>query len=157
NAMSTTQRRTKPVRPRSFKGQSFAFFGKFSIWPSYHPGPPADVARRLGATIRKTVDEKLDFLVLGDQRGTGRAEARKKAEKLQTLAQKAGKKGKHLRPQILDEASFRELVQVDVSGKRFAFYGGFACAPEGFADDLLTRLVNAAGGVVQAEVDEELD
>src|SRR5262245_26524872 len=125
--MSTTRPRKKKRAPRDLSGLSFAFFGELSYWPSYHPGPPAEVARRLGATVRTTVDEDLDYLVLGDRRGHGRADAKKKAEKMHARAQKAGTKARDLRPQILDESAFRELVQVDVSGKHFAFFGGFDC------------------------------
>jgi hypothetical protein len=142
-------------RPADLKGRSFAFFGAFSYWPSYHPGPPDQLARRLGASIRNTVDDQLDYLVLGDRRGAGRAEAKKKGERLVTQ-QQAGKKGRR-RLSILDEAAFREMVRMDINGKCFAFYGGFDCCPEGFDDGLLSRMVEAVGGKVQQDVDEKLD
>jgi hypothetical protein len=143
-------------KPRDLSGKSFAFFGTFTYWPSYHDGGPEVVARRLGATVRETVDEDLDYLVLGDRRGTGRAEARKKAEKVR--ARQGGKKGKTGHSlEILDEAAYRELVRLDVGGKRFAFFGGFACCPAGFDDGLLTRMVEGVGGVVVTEVDKDLD
>jgi hypothetical protein len=156
--MTTLQRAAKKSQPPDLSGRSVAFFGTFAYWPSYHPGPPDEVARRRGALVRDTVDEALDYLVLGDRRGTGRAEAKKKAERLQARAKQEGKKGKApLRPEILDEAAFREMVRLDVRGKRFAFFGGFDCCPAGFEDGLLTRMVEAVGGVVQADVDESLN
>jgi hypothetical protein len=154
--MTTTRRNTKKRQPGDLTGRSFAFFGTFAYWPSYHPGPPALVVRQRGATVRKTVDEDLDYLVLGDRRGTGRAEAKKKAERIR--AQQSQQKGKAThRLEILDEAAFRELVRMDVRGKSFAFFGGFDCCPAGFDDGLLTRMVEAVGGVVRSGVDENLD
>jgi hypothetical protein len=156
--MRTIQHRIAKRPPRDLSGLSFAFFGTFAYWPSYHPGTPEQVARQLGATIRRKVDEDLDYIVFGDRRGSGRAEARKQAEKLRARAQKAGKKGKaHVRPEILDEAAFREMVQMNVSGRSFAFVGAFDCSPSGFEDGLLTRMVEAAGGGVRSDVDEQLD
>ncbi len=154
--MSTTRRPSAKRKPRDLSGLSFAFFGQFSYWPSYHPGPPANVARNLGATVRDTVDEDLRYLVLGERRGAGRAEAKKKAERLHARAKKDGKKGPHL-PQLLDEAAFREMVQLDVRGKSFAFFGGFDCAPAGLEDGLLARMVEGAGGAIRTELDESLD
>jgi hypothetical protein len=155
--MSTTKSAAKKPKTPDLKGRSIAFFGRFSYWPSYHPGSPAEVARHRGATVRKTVDEDLDYLVLGDHRGTGRADAKKKAEKLRARAQQGGKKGKAVRPEILDEGAYREMVRMDVRGKSFAFFGGFDCCPAGFDDGLLTRMVEGVGGVVRPDVDEQLD
>ena len=73
-------------------GYSFAFFGRFAYWPSYHGGTPRYAASRLGATIRDKVDADLDFVVIAEHRGTGRAEARKKAESLQRRAAKKAEK-----------------------------------------------------------------
>jgi hypothetical protein len=130
-------------------GRRIAFFGEFAIWPSYHLATPAEVARRLGATIAAAVDEDLDCLVLGDLRGTGRAEAKKKAERLAAKAKS--------RLQILDEAAFRELVRIDLAGKSFAFAGGFDCSPGGLEDGLLAGMVAAVGAKVVDEVTETLD
>jgi len=139
-------------------GLSFAFFGVFSFWPSYHPGSPAELAGKLGATVRDEVDENLHYLVLGERRGTGRAEAKKKAEKLRARAEQAKAKGQTLPcPEIIDEAAFREMVRIDLTGKSFAFFGSFDCSPAGLDDGLLTRMVEAVGGVVRPEVAESLD
>src|SRR5947209_1062220 len=141
--MTTSKRIAKKRQPHDLSGQSFAFFGSFSYWPSYHPGPPEEVARWLGATVREEVDESLNYLVLGDKRGPGRSEAKKKAEKLQAKAKKIGK-GTPC-PEVLDEAAFREMVRMDVSGKSFALFGGFDCCGGGFDEGLLTRMVEAVG------------
>jgi hypothetical protein len=101
------------------------------------------------------VDQDLNYLVLGDKRGPGRSEARKKAERLQAQAMKKGK-GTPC-PEILDEAAFREMVRMDVSGKSFALFGGFDCCGGELDEGLLTRMVEAVGGVVSKAVDEGLD
>jgi len=149
--------RSSKRKQADFTGKTMAFFGQFAIWPSYHAAPPADVARRLHATIRTEVDKDLDFLVLGDRRGAGRAEAKKKAERLRALCEQQGQKPRDCLPVILDEAAFRDLVRMDVGGKTFAFFGGFDCSPTGFEDGLLARMVEAVGAVMQPEVDEKLD
>jgi len=137
---------TKKKVERPFLNQRFAFFGEFSIWPSYHGADPATLARRLGAKVQDTLDDKVDVVVFGDRKGTGRAEAKKKAEKLA-----AGKKPKLT---VLDEAAFRAKVAVNLKGKRFAFVGGFDASPEDHT--LLLNMAQAAGGVA-GEVDEDLD
>lgn len=129
-------------------GKRVAFFGGLSMWPSYHRGGPEVIAARMGALVVPSVDADLDVLVLGDRRGPGRAEAKKKAEK---LAAKCG------RPKIFDEAAFRELVRIDLTEKRFAFAGGFDCSPDEENDRLLARMIEAVGGIVDAEVTARLD
>ena len=137
---------TSKTTKKPFVGQRFAFFGDFAIWPSYHGAPPAQLAQRLGARVQDKLDDQVDVVVFGDLRGTGRSEAKKKAEKLS-----AGKKPKLT---VLDEASFRHLVRVDLKGKRFAFVGGFDSSPEDHS--LVLSMAQAAGGVA-GEVDEALD
>jgi BRCT domain type II-containing protein len=156
--MATKKRTAKKLPPRDLTGKSIAFFGAFSFWPSYHPGEPPELAQRLGATVHDKVDETLDYLVLGDKRGAGRADAKKKAEKLRARAEKAKKTGEALPcPEVLDEATFREMVRIDLTGKSFAFYGGFTCCGGDIDEGLLTSWVNAVGGVVTKDVDEKLD
>ena len=100
----------KPDKP--WAGQRWAFFGELAVWPAYHGTSPEGLAARKGALITDTVDDRLDAIVFGDLKGTGRSEAKKKAEKLKNV-------------KILDEAAYRELVRIDLAGKRFAFAGGF--------------------------------
>ncbi|MGE3807208.1 MAG: hypothetical protein AB7K24_21305 [Gemmataceae bacterium] len=151
--MSSKKRSARRASVPDLKGKSFAFFGVFGYWPSYHGGTPDQVARRYGAKVRTVVDDALDYLVLGDRRGTGRADAKKKAEKLRARATSK----KAARPEIIDEAAFRDLVKIDLTGKSFAFFGGFDCSPDGFEDGLLAGMVQGVGGVLHSEVDEQLD
>jgi hypothetical protein len=133
----------KPTAAKPWAGQRWAFFGEFGVWPAYHGISPEGVAARRGATITDTVDERLAAVVFGNQRGTGRSEAKQKAKKLGLP--------------ILDEAEFRELVRIDLTGKRFAFAGGFDCSPAGLDDGLLAKMVTAAQGVVTTDIDDKLD
>ncbi|HEU0031456.1 MAG TPA: hypothetical protein VFQ53_12545 [Kofleriaceae bacterium] len=154
---ATTKPKTKPAKAASktpskdkpFAGKKFAFYGEFAVWATYHAASPASVARKLGATLQTELDDDTDYVVFGDLKGTGRAEAKRKAEKL------AGQPGATLK--ILDEAAYRELVRVDLTGKKFAFIGGFDCSPAGLEDGLLARMVTSAGGLVTADVDDTLD
>jgi hypothetical protein len=134
-------------KPGLFDGKRVAFFGEFAVWPSYHRTSPDGLAGRLGARVCIDLDETIDIVVFGDLRGTGRAEARKLADKLVG----SGKL------QVLDEAAYRELVRVNLTGKRFAFIGGFDCSPSGLEDGMLARMVENAGGVVVPDVDATLD
>jgi len=142
----TKQTATKPKKTpaaAAFTGRRYAFFGDFAVWPSYHGGSPADVARRRGATLADAL-AGADVVVFGDLRGTGRSEAKKQAAKRPDL-------------QILDEAAFRALVRIDLTGKRFAFVGGFDCSPAGLEDGLLARMVERAGATVTSDIDAALD
>ncbi len=114
------------------------------MWAAYHGTSPEGVAARRGALITDSVDERLDVVVFGDRKGTGRAEAKKQAARLPRL-------------KILSEAEYRALVRVELSGKRFAFVGGFDCSPAGLEDGLLSRMVEAVSGVVVTDVDPTLD
>jgi hypothetical protein len=142
----------KAVKPAgSWSGQRWAFFGEFAVWPAYHGASPPAVARARGASVvflLEDVDERLDVLVLGDQKGTGRSEAKLRAERLV-------KRGAKL--QILDEAAYRELVRVDLTGKRFALIGGFDCSPAGLEDGMLAKMIASVGGVVTTDIDDQLD
>lgn len=140
----TRRLKTREKGSLPFAGKRFAFFGEFAIWPSYHFASPPRLAEKLGATVVDDLDERVDVVVFGERRGTGRAEAKKRAEKLDDV-------------QILDEAAYRELVRIDLTGKRFAFIGGFDCSPQGLDDGLLARMVENVGGVVVPDVDATLD
>lgn len=148
--MATAKKRSAS-KPK-LAGMSFAFFGEFRAWPSYHPGTPAEVAKRLGATVQDEVTADLDYVVFGERRGPGRAEAKKAAERLVAKA-----KGKAKKPKIIDEGAYREMVRADLTGKRFVFVGGFDFAPSGQEDGLLQHMIEEVGGVLATEVDAELD
>jgi len=151
---AATHKSARPWPPRSadsrkqLYGYSFAFFGEFAVWPSYHGGLPAQVAALRGASLREKVDATLDCVVLGDRKGAGRAEARRRAEKLQA-------EGAPIR--ILGEPEYRELVRIDLTGKRFFFVGGFDCSPGGLDDGVLPRMVERVGGVLADDVSALLD
>ncbi|MBA3395982.1 MAG: hypothetical protein H0T89_25345 [Deltaproteobacteria bacterium] len=119
------------------------------MWPTYHRSIPAGVAARLGARIVESLDEGVDVVVFGELRGPGRSEAKKLADKLVARPD--------ARLEVLDEATFRERVRIDLMGKRFAFIGGFDCSPAGLDDGLLARMVETAGGVVIAVLDPTID
>lgn len=132
----------KPVKlDREWAGQRWAFVGEFATWPNHHGTSPEGVAARRGALITETVDERLTALVIGDRRGTGRSEAKKAAARLKDLL-------------VYTEAEFRELVRVDLTGKRFAFAGGFDCA---LGDGVLQKMVETVGGIVTTDLDDKLD
>ncbi len=146
-------RARKPWPPEAkgnkrFAGYTFAFFGEFASWPGYHDGTPEQIAARRGGRVVDGLDETVDVVVFGDFPGAGRAAARKKAEALVA-------RGVPLH--VIDEASYRDAVRKDLTGKRFAFAGGFDCAPSGVEDGTLARMVEAAGGIVTTDVDESLD
>ncbi len=143
------KKKTAAVKP--FAGKRFSFFGEFAVWPGYHGRSPADLAKHLGASLAAELDASVDVVVFGDLRGTGRAAAKKKAERL-VAAAKAKKSRRRL--EVLDEGAFRELVRADLKKKRFAFIGGFDCSPEGTG--MLEAMVKTAGGVT-APVDDQLD
>ncbi|HLL25111.1 MAG TPA: hypothetical protein VK427_23410 [Kofleriaceae bacterium] len=126
-----------------------AFYGRFAQWPTYHGGDPASIAEKHGAIVQAELDDATDLVVFGELRGAGRSEAKKQADKL--VAKPRAKL------QILDEAAYRALVRIDLTGKRFAFVGGFDCSPGGLDDGLLERMVEAAGGVTTSDIDASLD
>lgn len=112
---ATNKSETKSYR--NFKGKSFAFFGDFSYWPTYHiRNTPSDLVATLGATIKESVDKDLDYLVIGSKAFKGRAKSQRDAEKF-------NKKGAKIK--VLDEAGFLHLVHPKIKGASFAFIGGF--------------------------------
>lgn len=157
--MTTEETNDKKSTHIDLKGKSVAFFGEFNYWPSYHPAMPTVMAQRHGARIVREVNASLDYLVLGDKRASGRSEAKKSAEKLIAENEKRKRKGLteiHY-PTILDEAAFREMFRPDLTGKIFAFIGGFDCCGGELDEALLTRMVSAVGGTVSQDVNEQLN
>jgi hypothetical protein len=159
---STPAEAPKPSKPKKAKpthpaltGKSIAFYGKFLVWPSYHHAFPQTVAKRYGATVvdteEKTVaqvfDGGVDVIVFGDGAGA-KADAKKAAEK----AQKAGKS-----IAVLDEAAFRDLVKIDLAGKRFLFAGGFDLSPAEEKDGVFKKMAEDAGAVVDVDVTDDVD
>lgn len=139
-------------------GKSIAFFGTFSFFPGYHKASPSQLAVRHGAIVVKRVTDELDYLVIADRRGTGRAAARKSGLRIQKRQIEAtGPSGdSEPRLKIIDEAEFRDMVRREVTGKSFAFCGGFDCCPNEMRD-VLQGMVTAIGGVFTERIDENLD
>ena len=114
-----SNRNVMSANPEALRGKSIAFFGNFNYWPSYHGASPEAVAKRHGAILTTAVRPELDYVVFGDKRGTGRADAKKKVASLQRLEKK--RSFLDTEPlQVLDESMYRELVRIDVQQKRFA-------------------------------------
>jgi BRCT domain type II-containing protein len=154
--MEKTKKRL--VEQHQLSGKTVAFFGSFAFWPSYHPGDPSYVAKTRGAKVCETVDENLDYLVLGERRAPDKTEAKKTADKLRKAAEKAAKKGLTVRyPEVIDESAYRAMMRLDVSGKTFCFFGGFDCCGGELDTALLSSMVEGVGAIVHTSVDEELD
>ena len=98
-------------------GKRFRFIGRFAGWPALfgRDGPVAHVEAR-GAQVVGELDAALDYLVVGDGREKGRAEAIRAAEKLRDEGRS---------PETLDERAFLHLVRHDIAGRAFACVGGF--------------------------------
>lgn len=81
-------------------GKRFAFAGNFDFAPSgVEDGTLARMVQNVGGIVTADVDEKLDFLVVGNRRGESKVAMQNRAEKL----------GKH----VIDESAFIELVRVE--------------------------------------------
>ncbi|MEM6470012.1 MAG: hypothetical protein AAF802_10695 [Planctomycetota bacterium] len=133
----------------ALKGKSIAFFGEFASWPKYHSRSPSGVAAQAGARITTSVDESLDILVIGEKRAKGRADAIRKAERINTSGVRE--------VTVLDESAYRDLVRYDVTGKTFFFCGRFDCCPNGFDAKLLGQMIESVGGVLADQLNEKLD
>lgn len=157
--MAATDKTGKKLALQDLKGKRLAFFGEFSYWPSYHYLHPPELAEEHGALVCKEVSKSLDYLVLGDRRGSGKSKAKKDVEKFIKDFEERKSKGAAAThcPTILDEAAFREICRKDISGKSFAFIGGFDCCGGDVDDALLERMVQGAGAVVSKNIDENLD
>ncbi len=126
-------------------GKRFCFFGSFEAWPRVlgSAGPKAHVERR-GGRLAKTVD-RADYLVIGDKRGKGKADALRRAEALRA-------KGKG--PQTLDERAFLHLVRPKLDGKAFLFVGGLS---RGLDLEGEAAMVTAAGARVAGATEDAID
>ena len=84
--------------------------------------------------------------------GTCAAVDARRRRRRSKLASRAGAK-----LHVLDEAAYRDVTRIDLTGKRFVFAGGFDFNPTGTEDGTLARMVENVGGVVAGDVDETLD
>ena len=139
--MARKQRKRKtPKDP--IKRRRIAVFGGFSRWPGYlePAGPAAEIARRGGTPVAdpKAIAD-CDVVVFGDKRGKGKTEAGRQAEKAVAAGAKL---------EVIDEAAFLAWLAPDVTGKRFAFAGGFDFCHDGLAEAQPPALVEALGATV---------
>lgn len=134
-----------PVNP--LLGKRCCFVGNFQRWVGYG-GAPIALVEELGATVATEIGDAVDYVIVGDGRATGRADAKAKAQRL-------AKQGKLA---VLDEVGLRELVRAALAGKSFYFAGCFACCTPNESDHgLLRQMVEAAGCVTRGTLDAELD
>ena len=132
----------------SLSGKRFAFFGRFARWPDvFGTATPQEHVQARGAYVTKTVDSDLDYLVVGDGREKGRAQAIRHAEAHRT-------NGASL--ETLDESGLLYLIRPSLSGRSFALVGGFAQA-EIDGEHGLSGLLTQHGATLRDDVDGELD
>lgn len=93
------------MRPE-LEGRRFHVAGELDFGRGASATAPAALVQTLGASYADKVDETLDFLVIGDRRGKGKAAAIAAAEKL---------RGTGAPLQIIDEAAFIELLRTQAS------------------------------------------
>ncbi len=128
-------------------GKRCCFVGKFQRWAGYG-GAPLELVKQLGALVVHDIGDDADYVIVGEGRAAGRAEAKTRADRL-------AKQGKLA---VLDEVALRELVRAALAGKSFHFAGGFACCTPNESDHaLLHKMVEAAGCVTRPTLDAELD
>ncbi|RJG37991.1 hypothetical protein [Motilimonas pumila] len=99
-------------------GKTFAHFGDFSVWPAYYAksDTPDSIMKEYGAEQVEKVTADIDFLILGEKRKKGRAEAIRQAEKFGI--------------EILDQATFFYKTRPNIKAASFSFIGGFEFLPE---------------------------
>lgn len=140
-----------PAKPQKthpeLTGKKIAFFGKFALWPKHHHAMPPTVAKKFGADVVDTLDDSVDVVVFGEGAGEGKADAKRKAEKLLPLG----------KLKVLEEGAYRDLVRVDLKGVRFVFAGGFDISPGEAEDGLLKKMAETLGAVVDADVSADVD
>lgn len=93
-------------------GKTFYVIAFQANWPQFLVGGNvADHLKQRGARLLENLDKTVDYVVVGHGRQKGRAEAIKKAGKLNLP--------------VWDEPKLFELLRLDISGLKFAFTGGF--------------------------------
>ncbi len=129
------------------KGKRFCFIGPFQEWPDRWFGRfgPKTLVKWRGAKVVDGLDDKTDFLVVGNGREKGKAALLRKAEAL----------GQTSKLQVLDELGFMQLIRPDISGLSFAFVGRFR---QGLGEENGAAAVAAAhGAVIHHDITPELD
>jgi hypothetical protein len=129
-------------------GKVFAFCGAIRRWsPHLGASPEAAVTSR-GARVSRTVDEGVDYLVVGSGAKKGKAEAVRRAERLRSEG--AG-------IEVLDEGQLLHLLRPDLCGARMFFAGAFERADPGVPESQPPVLARAVGAVVVDVLDETVD
>jgi hypothetical protein len=99
-------------------GKKFAMFGDFSQWPRYYGNrtTPSKWMKRYKGIQVDQVTEETDYLLVGEKRAKGKADALRKAEKHGVT--------------VLYQSDFFYHFRPDLGIKRVAFTGGFLFLPE---------------------------
>lgn len=130
---------------KAFSGKTFAVFGSFSRWPSYYESrtSPRVWLEKYGGISVDTVTKETSFLIIGDKRAKGKADAIRKAEKYGTT--------------IISQDDFFYHIRPDLGKKRITFTGGFLFLPEsvssGHAYPILETLGWEQDSAVTADTD----
>lgn len=127
-------------------GKRFALVGAAVGWPRFHPGGPAETLRSRGAHVVEKLSEDIDYVAIFNGRQKGRAEGKRKAEKLAA-------EGK---VELLDRQALLHMLRPDLTTKNFVFVGGFDCEVEGVPESRPQAMAEAAGATVLPKVHPDL-
>ncbi|MEZ4237509.1 MAG: hypothetical protein R3F59_15460 [Myxococcota bacterium] len=128
-------------------GRTFAVCGGFRRWQE-HLGPSVEAALEARGARVVALGADVDVLVVGEAARKGRADALRKAERLQ-------QGGAALR--LMDEAELLHLLRLDLQGAHLFFAGGFERADPGVAASQPPVIAAQAGAVVVDTLDESVD
>ena len=129
------------------RGRRFAIFGDIQQWARYHGlGVEATLLAR-GALLLDSLAAELDYVVFGEGRKKGKAEATRKAQALREQG---------ARFEILDEAGFIYLLRPALSQARFFFAGELALG-QGASATSPEALLRTLGAELAPKVDVDLD
>lgn len=132
---------------KELKEKNIAFFGEFSRWPGYYSQrTPESLATASGARLQEKVDDQLDYLVIGAKRGKGKADAIRRANKIND--KQAGSIA------VMDEEEFLFLTHPMLKNACFAFAGGFIYCPEHVIDGQSYSVVEQVGATVCSTIDD---
>lgn len=98
-------------------GKTFICFGDFSTWPEYfHGESPTSIMSKNQAVHVEKITADVDYIIIGEKRAKGKAEALRKAKKLEI--------------EVLDQATFFYNTRPNIKKSSFSFAGGFVFLPE---------------------------
>jgi hypothetical protein len=130
------------------RGKRFVIYGFAALWPRYLSpyGLDTHLASR-GAIFEGKLSPQTDYVVIGDGREKGKADAERKAEKLR-------KQGHPVK--TLTTHQFFHLLRPELTGLRFAFTGGFQFQAADLEEEpgkILSRYGAVAADALTPEVD----